>query len=80
MLALNELKIIFGKKKNCHVSQMAIRESYRWIFICERITRGVSKFAHKCKVTYYKLHLIMCLIESITWILQNEKVNDQRGI
>jgi hypothetical protein len=40
----------------------------------------VNKFAHKCKVTYYQLHLGVCSIKSITWMLQNEKVNDQGRI
>jgi hypothetical protein len=40
----------------------------------------VNKFADKCKATYYQLHPGVCLIKSITWMLQNEKVNDQGRI
>jgi hypothetical protein len=40
----------------------------------------VNKFAHKGKATYYQSHLGACLINSITWMLQNEKVNDQGRI
>jgi len=40
----------------------------------------VNKFSHKCKATYYQSHLDVCLINSITWMLQNEKVNDQGRI
>jgi hypothetical protein len=40
----------------------------------------VNKFAHKSKATYYQLHPGVCSVKSITWMLQNEKVNDQGRI
>jgi hypothetical protein len=39
----------------------------------------VNKFKHKYKATYYQLHPGLS-IKSITWMLQNEKVNDQGRI
>jgi hypothetical protein len=80
---LNGLIAIFKKKETIMYLkwlQGRVMDDYLPIKGSQEHPIKVNKFAHKCKATYCQLHPIVCLIKSVTWMLQNEKVNDQGNI